>query len=214
MAFESALAKKEVLRFCSHYMPRTPTAIAKQLKKTIPGFYPNTPPSKLKNVVVALLSSLVNSNLLVEYTPNQAVWQRAREMVTKGSRVMGLVAPRNINLLYQTHFLCLSFDDELPVVSLPKLDPLVNFELCVLLYKFKKPKNYFWKMFNLLVCAEEKKLRDDLRIELYTLPFDYNEIELFEGVLDYGSDWVLPYFPFKPNIVEAKQFLRELAVEK
>ena len=82
------------------------------------------------------------------------------------------------------------------------------------MHRFKKPKNYTWEMINLLMAASEKKKRDDMRIHLYMLPFDYNEIELLEQVLDFGEDFKDIKFPFKPDANEAKGFLGGLAVGK
>ena len=214
MRFDEEKARRIALRYCSHYTPRTPSAIAARLKKGVDGFYPKTPAGKLKKKVDALLRPLVSSNLLVVYRPKDKVWKRAREMATKGARLAGDPVPRNATELYQTNFLYLSADTTLPVISLPRPKHELNFELCALLFKFKKPKNYTWEMLNLLICASNKKQRDDLRIHLYVLPFDYNEIELLEDVLEFGVDFKGMDLPFRPNIDEAKGFLGKLAVGK
>ena len=214
MAFNEELARQEALRFCSHYSPRTLASIGARLKRAVPGFYPKTDASKLGKQLRRLLAPLVASNLLLVYKPENKVWARAREMATKAAKARGESPPRNVRELYQTNFLYLTPDPSLPVLSLPKPKQEMNFELCALMHRFRKPKKYTWEMLNLLMCASDKRKKDDLRIHLYMLPFDYNEIELLESVLDFGVEFASLSFPFRPDINEAKGFLGGLAVGK
>ncbi len=212
--FDRVAAVQESISYCSYYSPRTPASVASHLKAAVPGFYPKTPASKLKKKLGLLLAPALELNLLVKYTPKDKIWPRAREMVAKSAKARSEVLPRNLSELYQTNFLYLAPDPSLPVISLPRPDLELNFELCALMHRFKKPKNYTWEMLNLLLCAANKKQRDDLRIHLYILPFDYDEIELLEQVLEFGFAFAGLRFPFKPDTSEAKGFLGRLALGK
>ena len=212
MGFDGGLARREALHFCSNYVPRSLSGIAKQLK-SVPGFYPNTPPEKLGRQVRALLEPLVAAGLLLRYTPENNCWGRAREMATKANQRLGRPAPRRIGELYQTNFMY-SYDPGLPIIELPNPGSEMNFEANVLMHKFEKPKNYTWEMLNLLLAARDKKTRDGLRLFLYSLPLDCSEVELLEGVLEFGYDFRDTEFPFKPSAENAKSFLRGLAEGK
>ncbi|MCK4327206.1 MAG: hypothetical protein KAW41_01890 [Candidatus Diapherotrites archaeon] len=212
MGFDGGIARREVLVYCSGQVPRTVAGIARHLK-TLPGFYPKTPGEKLGKPVRSLVAPLLSAGLLIKYTPQNSCWERAREMTTKGNRAAGNPVPRKVGELYQTNFLY-SYDSHPPIISLPVPGGEMNFEANALLYHFPKPANYTWEMLNLLMAASDAKQKDDLRLHLYVLPFDYREIEFLEHVLDFGYEFREIKFPFRPSVDEAKGFLSELAVGK
>ncbi len=214
MRFDEERAKWLVIEYCAHYSPKTISSIATMLKRQVRGFYVGTPPEKLGKQIRNLVQPLLSSGLLVKYTENSTNWKRAREMTTKSAQARNEKVPRNVREIYQTNFLHLVPNSSLPVVSLPTPGSDLNFEMCVLMHRFTKPTNYSWELINLLMCASEKKARDDLRIHLYVLPFDYNEVELLESVLDFGEEFKEFQLPLKPSIDEAKGFLGSLAVGK
>ena len=209
-------AKEKAIGFCKSAIPKNRTEIVNYLRKEIEGFYPKSHPSHIiKYVERDVLLPLEEDGFLVSYIPGEAAWKKAGELVRHESKRRGVGGRGKINKLYQTNFLYWGRPGQLPTIyRLPKPKKEMNLDLAVFLHRFHKPPNYTWEMINLLMSASVKKQRDDLRIHLYVLPFDYNEVELLERVLEFGEDFKNLNFPFRANIDEAKGFLATMAVGK
>ena len=213
VSFNLQKAEQEVLKYCSYIAPRAPVNIARFLKTSVPGFYEKSNPSKIvSRMENSVLNRLVERGLLVKYTSaDTKLWQEIKEMVIKTATIQNLPVPRGVTRYYHTHFMY-SISSEYPeLASLPPIRKDMNFNLVGLMKRFPKTPSYSWDMLNLLLSSADKKQRDDMRIHLYTLPFDYNEIEFLENVLEYGNDFIGYKFPFKPDVEEAKEFLTKLS---
>lgn len=213
MVFDLVKAEKEVLEYCSYLAPRSSTNIARHLKRTVLGFYEKSEPSKIASKMEnKVLKPLIERGLLVKYTSaDKKIWPDVTEIVVKTASSQGLPVPRGVSRYYHTHFMY-SLSEDYPEISrLPKIEKSMNFNLVGLMKRFPKTSSYTWDMLNLLICASIKKQRDDMRIHLYTLPMDYDEIEFLENVLDYGAEFENYHFPFTANVEEAKKFLTKLS---
>ncbi|MCD4740685.1 hypothetical protein K8R43_05880 [archaeon] len=208
MRFNKEKAKKETIKHCRHQIPRSSISIARQLKKKVAGFYPNSPPKKITPLMKKnILGPLEEDGFLIKYTPEKTSWKKARLLLTLYHE-KGKPKPRKITELYQTNFLYLE-DTVFPLIkNLPKPEPELNLDLVVLLSKFKKTETYTWDLLNLLLAASKEE--DQLRIYLYKLPIDYNKIEILERILEYGKEYTHIQFPFKPDQENAKNFLRKI----
>ena len=209
-------ARDKVIGFCKSAIPRNRTEIADYLKKEVAGFYPLSHTSQIvKYLEKDVLVGLEEDGFLVCYLPGEAAWKKAAGLVRHETKKTGRRARGKIPSLYQTNFLYWGRPGQLPTISrLPKPKKEMNLDLAVFLHRFPKTDNYIWEVLNLLMVASDKKQHDDLRIHLYILPFDYNEIELLEQVLEFGVEFGELKFPFRPQIDEAKGFLSRLAFEK
>jgi hypothetical protein len=202
--------KKEVLRCCRKPVPTTPVDVVRHLKKRFPSFYPGTPSRKaVYQVRTHILHPLEKDGLLVAYRRKDQVWEKAVGLVRVYSRKNKKKTPRKLQEVYQTNFAYL--EDNQTIIKLPTPDKETNLDLVVFLSRFEKPKNYFWKVLNLLLCCKDTKQRDRLRVFIYTLPLDYQGVNILEKVLEYGEEYKKFDVPLQPNLDEAKKFLEELS---
>ncbi|MCD6523019.1 MAG: hypothetical protein J7K68_04680 [Candidatus Diapherotrites archaeon] len=204
----------DIINICGQGAPILPVNIVRLLQKR--GYFISKKPRKvIYKLKREVFSPLVDKNILLKYSPDQGeVWEKAIILSKIDAKKRRLPTPRKVSELYQTHFLYLGENTTLPnIYSLPDAPPDVNLEINAFLSRFKKPKNFTWEMLNLLMCASDKGVRDDLRVHLYILPLDYDEIELLEKVLEYGELFKGIHFPFKPDVDEAKGFLSRFSVK-
>jgi len=210
--YDVSKAQKECAAFCRAPFPRTRTEIAKHLKQSVGGFYPNTQVSKLIPMMEKdVLRPLEAAGLVVSYEPADACWEKVTSLIARSAKRRGTKAPRRIAKAYQAHFLYLQDPTTMPTVhGLCTTSKEMNVDLVALLSRFQKPEEYTWRMLNLLVVARTEKARNALRIHLYRLPLDYDAADLLDSVLDYGHEFEGAVFPFQPDFEEAKRFLDSL----
>lgn len=201
--------KEETINFCKRPIPVAAIEIVRYLKRKVPGFYRKTPAKKIvgkfRGVVLA---PLVEDGFIVEYKPEDPVWYKVRALV---SRFQTKKKPRKVSAFYQVNFLYVGGETYPRVDKLPQPEKELNLDLVVFLSKFEKEKMGVWDLINLLLCGGEREYQEKLRIYLYKLPFDYNEIEILEKVLDYAPDFKLEGFPLAPDINSAFSFLEKLS---
>jgi len=208
-------AKQAVLGFCYSHIPKTPVQIVRGLKQEVKGFYPKTPDKKVvKYLRRDVLLPLKDNGFLVRFIRgDREAWDGARTLVVNDARKGGVPVPRGVKELYQTNVF---FEkDKLSktptIIALPNINPEHNLRAFLLLQKFKKPVNFTWKFFNLVLCASVKQSKDQLRLFIYSLHLDYDSAELLDELLEYGNDYVNFDFPLQFSMDNAKKFLNELA---
>jgi hypothetical protein len=211
--YDLELAKAECASFCRSPFPRTRREIALHLKQAVPGFYPNSLPSKFIHLMERdVLAPLLGSGLIVAYAPEDACWHKVAGLLKESAKRRGTKAPRGVDKAFQAHFLHLQDATVLPgLYRLPAMSKEMNVDLVALLHGFDKPSDYSWQLLNLLLCARTKNAKDALRIHLYRLPLDYDDAELLEDVLEYGNEFASMQFPLRPDFEEAKRFLDAIA---
>ena len=214
VAYSIEKAKREAIKHCRNPIPATSISITRHLKKKVSSFYPNSPAKKITpRIKKNILKPLEEEGFLVKYTTTSPAWSKARALVSRYKKV-GEPLPRGITELYQTHFLYLEESYFPTIKNLPKPNEELNLDLVVMLSKFEKTRTYTWDMLNLLLCSSKENTSNQLRLYLYKLPLDYNQVEILEKILEYGTEYSYITFPFKPDIENAKIFLRKITRTK
>ncbi|MCD6414874.1 MAG: hypothetical protein J7L23_04600 [Candidatus Diapherotrites archaeon] len=213
VAYNKLDVEKLVVGYCRKPIPSTTSEIVRYLKARVPSFYPKTPTKKVaKKFREDILTPLRDEGFIIEYLPGDNVWLKARALVSYHHK-KSTTKPRKLNALYQTNFLYLGRETHPLIKRLPKVDKELNLDLVVFLSRFDKAKMNTWDLINFLLCARDDTSKAKLRLFVYKLPFDYNEVELIEKVLDYGSEFRLEGFPLSGDVNSAMGFLERLSKE-
>ncbi len=182
---------KELVDIMYSPVPMPASEVARRLVSK--GVY-KTRPDILATRIKKPLAYLVSDGQVIEIKPGDKGWDYARGL----ARTFLKIKPRRVSSLFQAHFLA-------GLARIPDIDPIFNMSVMAFIAKYKITDRMH--LLNFVLCGKDSRVRDEMRIFLYKQPLDYDEIELMEGILDYGVNLSLP---FKPDLEKAKEFVRSL----
>lgn len=197
---------------CRFPIPKSAQHLVLELK-SIDTFYPHTRTDKVVPLMrTHVLQNLLNSGYIIEYTQQDAVWEKARKLVALYYAKRPEPTPRKLSALYQINFFHLVASHQAPLFTLPKE---TNLDLVILAYPFVKDKtieNFPLEILNLMYCYLSPGLHDKIRTRVYTLEFTEEEQDQLEKLLGYSEELknIFESIPFKPDIERASVFLEKL----
>ncbi len=215
--YDKEEVRKKIIEFCRFPAPRTPKSIVEMLKMNVKGFYGKTPSEQVvKFLEKKELRELVEKNIILEYSPKDNFWNKARTLLSYYYSKVGKKKPRKLKKLYHVNFLHLS--DDVLMFNLPKF-PEVNLDAVAIFYRIIKDKNienFSLNLLNLIYSYSSPVLRDDVRIILYDSDLSNDEKELIEKVLEVVTETnsvqeFFNSFPFQPSIKKAEEFIKKIS---
>ena len=210
--FNVVAAQDRILEVCRFPVPKSALHLVLTLKD-LDNFYQKTRTDKVVPLMRKyVLQDLINKDAIVEYTPQDAVWEKARRLVAHYYSKGPEPAPRKLNTLYQINFFHLANQPSTLTLTLSKE---TNLDLVALTYGFVKDKtfeNFPFEILNLMYCYVTQELHDRVRTQVYGLDFTEKEQEQLEKLLGYGEELkeLFEGLPFKPDIDRALTFLEKL----
>lgn len=206
--------KEKVLNLCRSPIPRSGVEIARHVKDD---FYPKTPDAKaVRYLAKEHLGPLVKQGFLVQYSPEDSAWEKARGLLRYSSLKSEGSRPRGVRLLYQVNFLYLlppKADTPYPALhTLPAPQKEMNLDLVTLLSRFFSGRDvdgneYLWNAINLFCCFLSHK--DALLSKIDAIPFSSEEKMVLRSISEYSDGFraFADGFPFSPSLEKALGFL-------